>query len=235
VFGVVLAASAVVSGALGLAGMADPTRPFGFLLSLVIVGLSYLATVWLFAVRTGALTWSDMGWPVETGGRIRRLLRATGEAVIVMVPTTVGVLLLGGILAQLLDVRAPQALPTPASSLEALAVAVAAAVVAPIGEEAFFRGFALTAWLRDLGARSAITRSATFFAAVHIINITADQGEPGQGLGQAVLQFAVILPLGLVLGWLFLRGGLAMAVAGHVTYNGLLLVLLALRSFVPTP
>ena len=38
-----------------------------------------------------------------------------------------------------------------------------------------------------------------------------------------ILQTAVILPVGLVLGWLFLRRGMAAAIAGHVTYNGLLL------------
>ena len=124
---------------------------------------------------------------------------------------------------------APETLPDAHGSTEALAVVLAAVVVAPIGEEAFFRGFALTAWLRDLGERSALIRSALFFAIVHILNIrVAAADQASQGLGQALLQFAVILPLGLALGWLFLRRGIVASIAGHMTYNGFLLVLLAL-------
>ena len=41
-----------------------------------------------------------------------------------------------------------------------------------------------------------------------------------------LLQVAVILPIGLVLGWLFLRRGIMASIAGHVTYNGILLALL---------
>ena len=48
-----------------------------------------------------------------------------------------------------------------------------AAVVAPIAEEIFFRGFALSAWQRDLGPRPALVRSALFFALVHIANVGA--------------------------------------------------------------
>ena len=85
---------------------------------------------------------------------------------------------------------------------------LAAAVVAPIGEEAFFRGFALTAWWRDLGPRSALIRSALFFAVVHILNIEVAPDQAGTGLAQALLAFLVILPLGVVL-------GLAVPAAGH--------------------
>ena len=84
-------------------------------------------------------------------------------------------------------------------------MALAAAIIAPIGEELFFRGFALTAWPRDMPERTALIRSAVFFAVVHIPNIRASRTR--QRMGQALLQFAVIFPLGLVLGWLFLRRG----------------------------
>jgi membrane protease YdiL (CAAX protease family) len=119
------------------------------------------------------------------------------------------------------------------TSTETLVVALAAAIVAPIGEETFFRGFALTAWLRDLGPRAAIVRSAVLFAFVHIANITASSF--GEGLAQATLQVTVILPLGLVLGWLFVWRGMAAAIGGHVTYNGLLLALVLLRAALPEP
>jgi len=159
---------------------------------------------------------------------LRIALRDVGVAVLVMVPVTLGVLIWAALLASVLQVTAPETLPEARGSTEALAVVLAAAIVAPIGEEAFFRGFALSAWLRDLGERPALVRSALFFAVVHILNIRVAADQASQGLGQAMLQFAVILPLGLALGWLFLRRGLVAAIAGHMAYNGFLLGLLAL-------
>ena len=148
-----------------------------------------------------------------------------------MLPVTLGILLVGGLIAALLGVEAPNVVPTPSTSLEALAVALAAAIVAPIGEELFFRGFALTAWLRDLGPRAAIGRSAVFFALIHVVNITST--DFAEGAGQALLQTAVILPLGLILGWLFVRHGMVGAITGHITYNTFLLALLLISSYVP--
>jgi membrane protease YdiL (CAAX protease family) len=227
-FGVVLALSTLASALVGATGALDPDEPVGFLTGLAVVALAYVATVWILVVRTGSLSWAEMGWPTAGPRRLERALTAVGWAVLVMLPATFGALILGGILATILGVEAPDVLPTPSTSLEALAVALAAAIVAPVGEELFFRGFALTAWARDLPARTALVRSAAFFAVVHIANISATTF--GEGAAQALLQLAVILPVGLVLGWLFLRFGVVAAIAGHVTYNGLLLFLLFLQS-----
>ncbi|MFN8623135.1 MAG: CPBP family intramembrane glutamic endopeptidase, partial [Chloroflexota bacterium] len=92
----------------------------------------------------------------------------------------------------------------------------------------FFRGFALTAWARDLPERSALIRSAVFFAVIHIANISATSFS--EGARQAVLQVVVIGPVGFVLGWVFLRRGIMASIAGHVTYNGMLLVLMLLST-----
>jgi hypothetical protein len=231
VFIVVLAVSSIVSALLLGSGLLDPVRPAGFLATLLLTAAVYALTVWLFAVRSGALRWRDMGWPVRTAGWPRRLLRDVGYAAAVMLPATLGILVFGGVLATLLGVEAPDVLPAPDTSADALMVALAAAVVAPVGEELFFRGFALTAWLRDLGSRSAILRSAVFFAAIHVLNITTSNF--AEGAGQAVLQTAVILPVGLLLGWLFVRHGMAGAITGHVTYNTFLLFLLLLSTVLP--
>jgi len=144
-----------------------------------------------------------------------------------------GLLILGGIVGLLLGVEAPQVLPPSESASDGLFVVLAAALVIPIGEELFFRGFALTAWLRDLGPRAALVRSSLLFALVHIANI----GGVGfvEGLSQAVLLFVVLLPVAFVLGWLFLRHGMAAAISGHVTYNSLLLLLAYLASKLPAP
>jgi membrane protease YdiL (CAAX protease family) len=227
-FGLVLVVSTLGSAVLGLAGLVDPDQPIGFLFGLLVVGLAYIACIELFVVRAGALSWAAMGWPARHPGLLHTLLRDAGVAFLVMIPVTLGVIAWGGLLATALHVTAPETLPDAHDSAEALAIVLAAVVVAPVGEEAFFRGFVLTAWLRDLGARAALIRSALFFAVVHILNIRVAAEDASQGLGQALLQFAVILPLGLALGWLFLRRGIVASIAGHMTYNGILLALLAL-------
>jgi membrane protease YdiL (CAAX protease family) len=218
---------------LAMTGLADSDAPLGFLLVGSLQVLGYVVVVWLFAVRTGALTWHQMGWPTWLGRGLGPNLRAIGVAVAAVIPATFGILIVSGVLATILGVEAPDVLPTPQDPAEALAVAAGAALIIPIGEELFFRGFTLTAWLRDLGPRAAIIRSAVFFALVHIVNISTTQF--GEGLGQALLQTTAILPLGLLLGWLFVRYGMAAAIAGHVTYNSLLLLLLLLSSYLPQP
>lgn len=228
-FGLVLVVSTLLSAGLAIAGLLDLDRPLGFLASLVAVATTYLLVIWLFVVRGGAMRWTDMGWPAR-GTPLRVMVRDIATTMALMLPVTFGVLLWAGILATLLQVTAPDTLPTAANSAEALMLVLAAAVVAPIGEEAFFRGFALTAWWRDLGRRSALVRSAVFFAIVHILNIQVESGEAGRGVAQALLSFLVILPLGFVLGWLFQRRGMVAAITGHVTYNGILLVLVALAT-----
>lgn len=221
VFGIVIMLSTLASGLLG--NVLDPTQPAGFLAGLVIVFVCYLVTVWLFVVRSGALTWAEMGWPTAGTDRLRRALQGVGVGALVMIPATFAALILAGLVATVLGVEAPQVVPTASTSAEALAIALAAAIIAPVGEELFFRGFALSAWARDLPERSALLRSAAFFAVVHIANINAETFR--EGASQALLQIAVILPIGLVLGWLFLRRGIMASIAGHVTYNGILLLL----------
>ena len=227
-------ATFTVIGVLAISvGVADRDDSLGFLAIGVLQAVGYGVFVWLFVVRTGAMGWPQMGWPTWGVGGPRDVLRGIGLAIAVMLPTTFVLVVLGGVLAVLLGVEAPSVLPTPESSVEALAIAVAAALVIPIGEELFFRGFVLTAWLRDLGPRSALIRSAVFFALIHIVNITSDS--LAEGASQALLQTAVILPVGFVLGWLFLRRGMAGAIGGHVTYNALLLLLTLLASYLPEP
>ena len=46
---------------------------------------------------------------------------------------------------------------------------------------------------------------------------------------------AVILPMGFIFGWLFIRFGLIASISAHVTYNTLLLLLSFLASKLPEP
>jgi membrane protease YdiL (CAAX protease family) len=224
-------ALALIGIALFATGLTDPDAPFGFLSVGLVQVLGYAVVVWLFVVKSGSLSWSQMGWPTWQGRGLQPTLRGIGTAVAIVLPTTFVILVFSGVLATILGVEAPEVLPSVETSAEALAVALGAALIVPIGEELFFRGFALTAWLRDLGPQTAIVLSALFFALIHIVNITS--GDFFEGAGQAILQTAAILPLGLVLGWLFVRHGMAGAIAGHVTYNSMLLFLLLLSSYLP--
>ncbi|HET7676880.1 MAG TPA: CPBP family intramembrane glutamic endopeptidase [Candidatus Limnocylindrales bacterium] len=225
-FGLTFALGNAIMLVLGPAGLIDPRHPFGFLAALLIVAALYVLVVLVFAVRAGALGRADLGLPSGAAARPARLVEDILFALAVALPATIGGLLVAGVVGLLLDVRAPRAFPLPSTPAEALVVAIGVVLVAPIGEEVFFRGFAVSAWRRDLGARSALVRSAVFFGLVHIANI--DAATFAEGAKQAILELIVIVPLGLVLGWLFLRRGLVAAIAGHVVYNGLLLALLAL-------
>jgi membrane protease YdiL (CAAX protease family) len=233
VFGVYFFAMSLVGLVLLTVLGVDPDQPLSFLGIGVIQAAGYLLAVWIFAVRTGTLSWRDMGWPTWRGQQARLVLRSLGTAVAVMLPVTFVAVIVGGIVGLLLGVDAPQVLPLSETALDGLMVTLAAALIIPVGEELFFRGFALTAWLRDLDERSALIRASLFFALVHIANIGGV--DFAVGLSQAVLQMVVLLPVALVLGWLFLRHGLAAAIGGHVAYNSLLLMLAYLASRIPDP
>jgi membrane protease YdiL (CAAX protease family) len=101
---------------------------------------------------------------------------------------------------------------------------VAGAVVAPVAEEIFFRGFALTAWQRSLGPGRAIVRATILFTLAHVVDIQ------GTGFANALALVAVgagsRVPVALALGWLYVRRGSLWAPIGlHATFNAVLLVI----------
>jgi len=101
---------------------------------------------------------------------------------------------------------------------------LAAALVAPIGEEIFFRGFATTAWARTLGAWPAIVRAGLFFALVHVLTIGGDAFD--DAARQAAVAFGSRLPVAIALGWVFLsRRSIYASISLHGTFNGAVLVL----------
>ncbi len=216
--------SSCLAVVLGLAGLLGAESGSDFLLGLLVVAGGYLVVVIFFVVRTGALSWRQMGWPAGPG-RVGRFLSDAAFGLIVTVPVVVPVLIGAAILATILDVQPTGRIPVVEGALATLVVVVGAAVVAPVAEEVFFRGFALTAWQRDLGPRAALIRSSVFFSLVHIANVGGVTF--GDAAREAVLQVAVIVPLGFVLGWAYQRHGIGASIAGHVGYNSTLLVLAA--------
>jgi membrane protease YdiL (CAAX protease family) len=226
-FAIVVCLTFIVVGPLYAAGLVRLTT-VGGLVQLVVIAIGYLLTLWLFVVRSGALRWSDLAGPRAAGGRIGRALGDIARAAAIMVPANLALTLAGGIIALALDIRPESPIPMPEGSLDTFALVLAAVVVAPVGEEIFFRGFALTAWQRDLGARAALIRSSVFFAIVHLANVTASTAR--EGLLLALLAVVVYVPLGFLLGWLFQRRGLLASIAGHATSNATGLLLAAVAS-----
>jgi membrane protease YdiL (CAAX protease family) len=202
--------------ALGLA----PDSPGARLLSLGVQVVVYIGLVRLLVVGTGALTWSDMGIGRRPG---RLLIEDIGWGVLAAAPVILATAFLAAALASFLPLP-DSPLPPSGDNLGLVLNLVTAAILAPIGEEAFFRGFATTAWARSMSPAWAIVRSALFFAAVHVITVG------GSSFGDAALRalaaFIARLPVAFVLGYLFMRRrSLASSIALHATFNGLLVLL----------
>jgi uncharacterized protein len=206
---------AAIGRPLGLRG----ATPAGALVGLAVSAAVYVGLIRLLLVGTGALTWEDMG--------IRRPSRLVSDDI------AYGAILGGAVffLTALLAVALLQVLPQPPPQLpEAtdtpgrLALLVAAALVAPISEEIFFRGFVTTAWARATSPRRAIIQGGIFFAFTHVLTL----GGPSFAVGAqwALFAFVVRLPVAFFLGWFFLRRrSIYASIAIHVTFNGLPLLL----------
>ena len=213
-----------VSLAIFALGVRLGESPAGFFAAAVLLLAAYVIVVWLFVVRTGALSWREMvhAQPFDAGRAAFDI--ALGGATMFGVALVAGIL--GSLLAQLLGTEAPGVVPVPKTTADILMVALGAGILVPIGEELFFRGYTLSAWLRDLGPRSALIRATIFFALVHIVTLSADTF--ADGVKQAILVLVVITPVGFALGWLYLRRGLIAAIAGHAAFNLFAVVILVL-------
>jgi membrane protease YdiL (CAAX protease family) len=208
--------------------------PVGRFASVVAQTFVYIALIRLLVVDTGALDWAAMGSRRLDGHALTDLLGGALWALPVIVLTLPVAALLGAIF----PVQPVSPLPPTGDAAGLILNLLAGAVAAPIGEEILFRGFATTAWARDLGFRRALVQGAVFFALVHVLTITGSTAEEAFGL--AVIGFATRLPVALALGWLFLRGWAGWVRAGsiwgpiglHAAFNAILLLLgeAALRS-----
>jgi membrane protease YdiL (CAAX protease family) len=218
-FGIQLVIVNVVSGVLLVLGVPLEGSGGAFLVASVVLLVGYLAVVWLFGFKSGAL---DLhGICLSVGASFGRIATDVGLGAITMVVVALLDAVWGSVLGALLNTTTPDVLPPPTGVFNALTVLIGACLLIPVGEELFFRGYSLTAWLRDRGPRSALIRSTVFFALVHVANIVVEPSMNGavEGLKQAVLEVLVIAPVGLALGWLFIRRGLVASIAGHAAFN----------------
>jgi len=205
------------ASALGL----DPRSPLSTAISLAITTAAYAGVVRLLVVGPGALAWGDMGLGRSARGAIRDLAIGASLALPVLVVTGA----LAVVLARFLE-PAPSPLPPAVDTAGLLLNLATAAVLAPLGEELFFRGFATTAWARSIGAGPAILRGAVFFALAHVV--TLFDASFAVGVQRAAFSFLALLPVGIALGWLFLaRRSLWAAVGLHAAFNAIQLVALA--------
>jgi membrane protease YdiL (CAAX protease family) len=162
--------------------------PVGIAVSALALDLALLAVVYLRIVRPGAITWARMGLQRENlAGRL-------------FMGVPLGLLLLAvsaglGALLETLGIRQTQpevfASVRGASVPEFALVFLAGAVVAPIVEEVYFRGFVFRGYLEQKGVLRAFAYSAGLFALVHL-NLPA---------------LLPILAMGLLLALVYYRSG----------------------------
>jgi membrane protease YdiL (CAAX protease family) len=206
--------------ALGL----DLQSPLGTTINLALQTLVYFGIVALLVVGPGALSWRDIGVTRFGAAPLRDLLLGA----VVAVPVLVVTLVLGGLLSRFVE-PSPSPLPPPGNVSGLLLNLLSGAILAPIGEELFFRGFTTTAWARTFGAVQGIVRGAVLFALVHGLTLSASTFS--QGLQHALFSFIALLPVGFTLGWLFLaRRSLYAPIGLHAAFNAIQLLLLAAAS-----
>jgi membrane protease YdiL (CAAX protease family) len=225
-FGLTLVAGFAI-GALDVVG----DGPGAVLASVLVSAGVSLGLIGLLVVSPGGLSWREMGLRLPSGGE-GSVLGDVAWGIALAIPTLFSAGLLAAVLVGLLGVVPESPIP-PARDPVGIAVTILAAVViAPLWEEAFFRGFVTTAWSRTAGDRAAIVRGAVFFALIHVVTLGGT--DFGSALGVALIAFAIRLPVGLVLGWVFLRRRTLVApVALHAAYNAIPVLLVALGGAAP--
>jgi membrane protease YdiL (CAAX protease family) len=215
---ITLLSTVVILGPLSAVGL-DAASPVATTISLAITALAYLFVVRSFVVAQGALSWHDMGLGQPAGTALRELAWGMLLAVPVLVITIALSLVLSVFLAP-----PPSPLPLAIDAAGLLLNLLAAAVLAPLGEELFFRGFTTTAWARAYGVRPAIVRGAVFFAVAHVVTLL--DASFAEGLQRAVFSFVALLPVALTLGWVFTtRRSLWAPIGLHAAFNGLQVLL----------
>jgi uncharacterized protein len=225
VFAAALAITLVAGFVLAALGVV-PEGPGSVLASVLIQAAISVGLIALVVVSPGSLSWREMGLRLPRAGE-GSVVVDVAWGVALAVPTLFGAGLLAVVLVSLLGV-APESPLSPATDPAGVLVnLLAAAVIAPAWEELFFRGFTTTAWLRSAGARAAIVRGAVFFALVHVVTLVGSDFDTA--LRTALIAFVIRLPVGLVLGWVFLRRRTLIApIALHATYNVIPVLLVAL-------
>jgi membrane protease YdiL (CAAX protease family) len=212
----------------------------------------YFGLVHFLVVRPGAMTWRDIlrparlapepgDWSAESlaerlgwrrpATRLRAWLRGSlGDfllAASVVIPVLIATGLTNVVLIAALGLNGNEVqsdVPMHPTTVEKLLTIVMIAILIPIGEEVFFRGYATNAWGRSLSRSSALLRAGLFFAFVHVIN--TQNTDAWTSLRAATFNFGARIPVALALCWLYMRRrSLVASVSLHGLYNGLIVVI----------
>jgi membrane protease YdiL (CAAX protease family) len=190
------------------------------LIGVSVQALVFIGILRLTVVGTGALSWSDMGWRGANGRAARDLAFGAAVALPVIGLTSI----LAYALVSVFNAAPESPLPPTGTPAGLVIQLIAGALIAPLAEEAVFRGFAISAWRRTVGENGAIVRASLVFALAHVINVSADTF--GQASGLIVVGFATRIPVAFALGWLFVRTrGIWAPLGLHIAFNGILLLL----------
>lgn len=170
----------------GFMGMA--LSPVGITVAAVALDIALVAVVYLRVVRPGAISRIHMGLQRERLGH--RLLLGLAFGIVLLAASTAleWAMEAIGIRQTQTDLFGSVRGARPA---EFLMVMLSGAVIAPVAEELFFRGFVFRAYLDQKGTRRAFLYSAALFAGVHL-NLPA---------------FPPILAMGLLLAFFYYRTG----------------------------
>ena len=145
---------------LQLAGI-DIDGPLVAVLGLSVQVAVYVLLIRLVVVDTGALSWSEMRIRPPSVAAFGEL--AFGAAWALPIIFVTGLISL--VLVSAFGVTPDSPLPPAREPAGLVLNLIAGAILAPIGEELFFRGFATTAWVKGFGVTRGIVGGGLFFAA----------------------------------------------------------------------
>ena len=200
--------------------------PVATVLSVSLTCLTWLTLIGLTVVGPGALRWREIGVGLADAplGRVAGDLLVGAAAAF---PVLLATIIVTSVVVGILGVTPPPPITIPADRAGLALSLLAAAVIAPISEEIFWRGFATTAWLRSRGPTAAIVLGGLAFAFVHVLPLTGSSFDPA--MRAALVGFLVRVPVALALGWIFVRRrSLPASIGLHATFNGILVLVAAL-------
>jgi membrane protease YdiL (CAAX protease family) len=202
------------------------STPLGTLALAAASNLATILIIGLVVIGSGAVRWRDLlvatpaaspstlPTPDRRGGLVGDLF--WGAALALPILSAAG--LFAALVMSATGVQAPVVLPPSVNPVDLAANALTAGLIAPIGEELLYRGVIAQAWARQSSARRAILFSAIVFAFAH--TLTVGGTSVGDAASVAAVALLVRLPLGIALGWLWIRRrSLVATIALHATYN----------------
>jgi len=231
-----LLAQLLVAALLTAAGAAAAlTTPLGTLALATASNLATVLIIGLVVVGSGAVRWRDLvlATPAASPSTLPEPDRRGGLAGDLFwgVALALPILTAAGLFATLVmngtGLSAPVVLPPAMSGVDVAANVLTAGIIAPIGEELLYRGVIAQAWARQSSARRAILFSAIVFAFAH--TLTVGGTSVTDAVSVAAVAFVVRLPLGIALGWLWIRRrSLLATIALHAAYNLVIVGIVAL-------